>query len=548
MTKETSRSAEDPNGSLESSESAGSARSAVSRTAGVVAAATMVSRVFGLVRDAVRAALVGARSLSDALNVAFKIPNLLRDLFAEGAFSGAFVPTLAAVREREGDDAAWQLFNRVWSTLTVYVGFVVVLLIVGAPTLVEWIASYRFVHDSGYFDLTVLLVRLLAPFLLFISLAVAAMGALNVWGRFFVPALVPALQNVLLVGGGVLLLTIGWADAEAAVPWAVLLLAGGFVQCAAQIPALRRAGWRPRWQPDWRLAEGSVREIVRRMGPVVGGMAAAHICILINTKLATRVEGGDSNLYYAFRLVHLPVGLVGVAVGTAFLAQASKLAARGQRQELGNTLRESLLVCTALAAPAAAGLWALGEPLARLLFEWGRLDADQSRAIGTTIRYYAPAVVFYSAVKVAAPGFYAQGRVRIPLYASLTAVAANLVVAFSLEPTLRHRGLALAIGAGQAANLAVLLAVAKKDFGSMSARTGGRLAKIALASGLCGAAAWGAARLCPDSASVAARAARALLPVGAGAAVYFGAATWLRCPEIKAIADLFRRRRGGARR
>ena len=517
-------------------------RAGVSRAAGVVALATLMSRFFGLARDAIRAALIGAGWLSDAVNVAFKVPNLLRDLFAEGAFSGAFVPTLTAEREQSGDEAAWALFNRVLCTLAVYVGVVVALLIAFAPELVQLLASRHFVEESGFFELTVMLVRLLAPFLFFISLAVAAMGALNVWGRFFVPALSPALQNVLLVGGGVTLWKAGFGDARAAVPWAVLLLIGGVLQFAAQVPALLRAGWRPHWTPDVTLATRGVREIVRRMGPVAGGMAAAHVCILINTKLATRVEGGDSFLYYAFRLVHLPVGLVGVAVGTAVLAQASRRAARGDRSGLQRTLGEALLVCLALAGPACAGLLTLGEPLARMLFEWGTLDAEKSAAIGTTIRFYAPAVVFYCSVKVVAPVFYAQGRVHVPLVASLAAVAANLACAFSLEPTMRYRGLALAVGAGQATNLAVLLLVAGRDFGLPGRYVWGRIARIALASVACGAAAWFAAGLIP----VEARFARGLGATAVGGIVYLAVAVALRCPELATLRSLLRRSSGAA--
>ena len=264
--------------------------SRLGRAAGLVAAATFVSRILGLVRDAVRAALVGARWLSDSLDVAFRVPNLLRDLFAEGAFSGAFVPTLTQVREAEGDRAAFRLLNRVLSTMIVHVGAIVVLMIVFAPEVVGALAAPAF-RERPEFELAVVLVRILAPFLLFISMAVAAMGTLNVFGRFFVPALSPAIQNLILFAGGLVLVLLATGRAAAVTPWAVLLLCGGAAQFLVQIPQLRRAGWRPRFLPDPLLRRPETREIVRRMVPVACGMAAAHICVLINTRLATGFEG-----------------------------------------------------------------------------------------------------------------------------------------------------------------------------------------------------------------------------------------------------------------
>ena len=514
----------------------------LARAAGLVSVATLVSRVFGLLRDSVRAAIFAASALSDALNVAFLVPNLLRDLFAEGAFSGAFVPTFAATRESHGSNAAFALLNRVLSTMLVYVGGLVVLVIAAAPAIVRGVAAPEFVGDTELFDTTVLLLRVLAPFLLFICLAVAAMGALNVCGRFFVPALSPAIQNVVLVVGGVVVYRLTVGPVEAALPWAFLLLAGGLLQFIVQVPSLLREGWRPRFSPDLRLKTPEARTIVRRMVPVVAGLAAAHVSILINTRLATADVGGPSNLYYAFRLIHLPVGLVGVAVGTAVLADASRRAARRDEEGLRETLAEAVLLCLAFAAPAAAGLFILAEPVARLIYLWGEeMTAEGVAAIAETIRWYAPAVVFYATVKVVVPIFYAQGRVRIPLVASLVAVLANLACALSLHPTLRWNGLALAVAVGQMANLAVL-------FGALGAVHGwprpailARVAKILLATVACAAAAWGTALLLPEGSGFGARLSRGLLPVVAGGAVYFGSGWLLGCPEVISVMRGLRR-------
>jgi putative peptidoglycan lipid II flippase len=508
--------------------------SRLARAAGAVSAATLVSRILGLFRDAVRGALVGAHRLSDALDVAFKVPNLLRDLFAEGAFSGAFVPTLTRVREHDGDDAAFALLNRVLSTMIVHVGAIVVLIVAFAPGIVDLLAP-TFARERQVYELTIVLVRLLAPFLLFVSMSAAAMGTLNVHGRFFVPALSPAMQNVVLVLGGVVLVQVVSGPSFAVVPWAVLLLCGGAMQFVVQVPALVRLGWRPRFTPDVLLRATETRTILRRMLPVAGGVAAAHVCVLINTRLATGDAGGTSNLYYAFRLVHLPIGVVGVALGTVVLAEASRRAARGDREGVRDTLSRALFGSFALCAPAAAGLAALGEPIARLLFEWVALKTHEAVRIGETIRYYSVAVVFFAGVKVVAPVFYARGQVTVPLLASLAAVAANLATALTLHPILRWNGLALAVGVGQAANLGVLLWVARGEYGGPAAGWAGRLFKILLAALACGAVArvvWG---FMPTGTGFGARLVAAGVPIVAGAAAYYVAGISVRSPDIAGV-------------
>jgi len=488
-----------------------------------------------------RAALLGAGPLSDALDVAFKVPNLLRDLFAEGAFSGAFVPTLAGVRERDGDQAAFTVLNRVLSTMLLHVGLVVVLIVWLAPEIVLAITSEKFAQRAE-FEFTVVLVRLLAPFLFFISLAVAAMGALNVFDRFFLPALSPALQNLVLVAGGGIMVSAGLDGAQAALPWALLLLVGGALQCAVQFPPLWRLGWRPRFLPDLAAREPETRAVLSRMLPVVGGMAATHASIIINTKLATADVGGTSNLYYAFRLVHLPVGLVGVAVGTAVLSKASRAVARNDDEAVRDSLVQATLLTLAFALPAAAGLAALGEPIARLLYLWGNAKPSDAAAIGETIRYFSLAVVFYCLVKVTVPVFYAQGRLRGPLIASLVAVVCNLVVALTTHPYLQWRGLALAVGVGQAANWLVLTLMLRSSLAGVGGRLMGHAARLTVAAAVCGLAAWGTARIMPAGDGFGARAMAGLVPVGVGAVAYIGAAWICGAKEALALLDSPRNR------
>ncbi len=515
----------------------------ISLSASLVSLATLFSRILGLGRDVLRATLLGSSLLSDAMEVAFRIPNLLRDLFAEGAFNGAFVPTLSREKRERGKSAAFELTNRALSTLFLYACGAVALMMIFAPEIVRLITGESFSGNPEKFDPTVRLVRILAPFLILVSLAAVSMGALNVQGRFFLPALSPATQNLVLVVGGSVMAILGLTEDRALLPWAALLLVGGAVQFVVQLPALRREGWRPRWRPDLLLKSPGMREIAKRMGPVVLGMAATHLSILINTRLASQFTGGVSYLYYGFRLVHLPVGLIGVAVATVTLARASEHAAKGDLDGVRTTMGDSLRLCLAFALPAAAGLFVMAHPIADLLFRHGATTSREAFLIGETIGVYALAVISYCCVKVMVPVFFALGRVRVPVIASLVAVAANLAVALTLsrDPDWEWRAMALAVGVGQAFNLIVLLIAARRVFPGPLPGFLGSLAKILVATAGCTAAAATLLNAMPKQPGFGMLAARALVPTLGGAAAYFALGWALRSKEIRAV--LPRRRR-----
>jgi putative peptidoglycan lipid II flippase len=515
----------------------------VARAAGSVSLATVVSRVAGLLREAVFAALLGASAVSDAFVFAFRIPNLLRDFFAEGALSSAFVPAFADARAREGEARALTLARRVMGTLAVVSGAVAVLGIVFAPAVVAVVAP-----DSppDMRPLTTLLTRILWPFLPLVALAAVAMGVLNAHRRWFLPALAPALFNAVSVVGGVALLLVGLPPEQAVIGWAVLAVLGGAAQFLVQVPVLRSVGWRGRPTVDLAFRDPALRRIAARMGPVVIGLAGTNVMLVVTTALASRGEGWASSLSYAFRLVHLPIGLVGVAVGTVVLSAGAGRAAAGDDAGVASIAREGLRLNWFLALPAAVGLFVLARPLVSLLYERGAFDAHDAAMAADALRWYAPGIVFYAGVKAAAPLFLVRGDTRTPMLCSLAGLAANLAAALLLVEPLGLRALALAVAVGAATNYALLRALARARWGSAGAPDPGFLARVALLCALLGAAAFALdALLLRDEAVADAVVRGALLLAGIVVlgALYLVAGARLGLSEAAAVGRRFARGR-----
>ena len=294
------------------------------RAAGLVSALTLLSRVLGLVREQVFAALLGAGLHADAFQIAFRIPNLLRDLFAEGALSAAFVPTYARVLKEEGRDAAHRLASRLFTLLAVVLGVLVVVGIVFARPLVALLAP-GFDQVPGKIELTVLLTRVMLPFLPLVSFAAVAMGMLNAEERFGPPAFAPAMFNVVAILWGVGLWASGFDAAQVAIGWAIGTLLGGIAQFVIQVPPLRAKGWR--FVPDWAPGDPGIRRIGSLMGPATIGLAAVQVNIFVNSIFASHEPGAVSWLEYAFRILYLPIGIFGVAVGTVATSGLARRAA-----------------------------------------------------------------------------------------------------------------------------------------------------------------------------------------------------------------------------
>ena len=421
------------------------------RALATVSSMTLVSRVLGFVRDAVIARIFGAGLATDAFFVAFRIPNLLRRLFAEGAFSQAFVPILAEYRSREGDGAAKVLVDRTATLLAAALAIVTAVGVALAPVII-YVSAPGFAADPGKFEITVAMLRVTFPYILFISLVSLAGGVLNTWSRFALPAFTPTLLNLSFIFCA--LFAAPYFDPPVMVlAWAVFL--GGVLQLALQLPALARLGMLPR--PRLTFADAGVQRILLLMGPAVLGVSVSQISLLINTIFASFLENGSvSWLYYADRLMEFPTGLLGVALGTILLPSLSKCHAEGAHEEYSKLLDWGLRLTLLLALPAAGALALLSLPLVTTLFHYGEFGARDVWMTRQALIAYSIGLLGLIFVKVLAPGFYARQNIRTPVKIAIVTLIATQAFNAALIVPFRHAGLALAIGLGACLNAGLL--------------------------------------------------------------------------------------------
>jgi putative peptidoglycan lipid II flippase len=462
----------------------------LARSAGVTGVATLASRVLGLARDQVLAALFGAGNDMDAFIVAFRIPNLVRDLFAEGAMSAAFVPTFTRQLAR-GTREAWRLGNNVINALLIVTGALVALGFVFAQPLVRMYAG-DFAAVPGKLELTVQLTRVTLPFLTMVAIAAAVMGMLNSLHHYFLPALSPAMFNVATIVLGVALVpampALGLPRIMAI---AIAALVGGVGQIALQWPSLRREGFR--YAPVFDPRDAALRQVLLLMGPGAIGLAATQVNIFVNTLLATsQGTGAVSWLTYAFRLMYLPIGLFGVSIGTAVLPVASRQAAVGDTAGIRDTIARGLTMMLTVNVPATLGLIVLATPIVQLLFERGQFRAADTIATAAALRWYAVGLVGYSTVRIVSPAFYAIGRSRVPVMVSAGAIGANVIASVTLVRLMGFRGLALGTSIAAVTNAAALVWLLHRQLGGLHARRiGVTLSKIAIAAAVMTAVAAG---------------------------------------------------------
>jgi putative peptidoglycan lipid II flippase len=519
------------------------------RKAGLISGLTLVSRVLGLVREQAFAALLGAGLYADAFQIAFRIPNLLRDLFAEGALSAAFVPTYTRVLAQEGRVAAARLASRLLTVLAVALGVALLLGLLLAPWIVGALAPG---YDAvpGKTEVTVLLTRVMLPFLPLVSFAAVAMGMLNSEQRYGAPALAPAMFNVVTIAWAVGLWAAGFEPRHVALGWSLGTLLGGLGQLLTQVPALRGLGFRLR--PEWAPGDPGLRAIAGLMAPATFGLAAVQVNIFLSSMFASHEPGAVSWLNYAFRILYLPIGIFGVAVGTIATTGLARHAAEGDFAGLGDTLRAALRLVTFLALPATLGLLVLGVPIVRLLYQRGRFGPQDTQATALALGFYALGLAAYTAVKVLAPAFYVLGRPRVPLLGSLLAVGSNLAVILALYPRLGFRAVALGTSVGALANVLLLMLVLQRRLGVLRGHgLGAALGRMLLSAAAMAPVVWGTARALEAAVGtrgLPAQALTALAPVALGVGVYALAAHLLRLDEARTLVAALRRRAraGGA--
>ncbi|MGH9674467.1 MAG: murein biosynthesis integral membrane protein MurJ [Bryobacteraceae bacterium] len=522
----------------------------------MVSAAVLLSRVSGLIREVLMARLFGAGAAYDAFLLGFRIPNLTRDLFAEGALSAAFVPTFSEYLSQKGRNEAASLANLVATAVVLFVGALCVLGMVFSPQLVGLLAP-GFAAVPGKTELTIHMTRIMFPFLLLVALAAQAMGVLNACNQFGVPALASSMFNI---GSLVFGLTLGFLagprmglEPIEGMAWGVV--AGGALQMLWQFPSLRRQGFTLRPAIDWRHP-GLIR-IIRLMGPAIIGNAAVQINVMVNTNFASRIEdvirgpdGPVSWLSFAFRFFQLPLGLFGVAIASATLPSISRSLAGGDMIEFRRTLSRSLGVVFLLTVPSSIGLVVLGPAMIAAVFEGGKFGVYDTRQTAVALSCYAVGLAGYSAVKVLNPAFYALNDARTPMLISLASIVINYAAASILvtHTSLGHAGLALSTSAVALFSFLCLFLILRHRAGGVYGRDlASSGVKVAMAALLMGAlvsvssdaiSGWlGESRLRHIT--------NLAISIPAGLLVFWGACRALRVPELElawnAIGEPLRR-------
>ena len=522
---------------------------ASTRATGIVGIAILCSRVLGLIREMVFAGLFGAGKNLDAFLMAFRLPNLLRDLFAEGALSTAFITTFSKKIAVEGDESAWRLANKVATLTAVFMSAVTLLGIIFAPQLVDLLTWGSWSPDKT--ALTILLTRIMWPFMLLVSLAALVMGILNAKHVFGPPAMASSYFNLGSIIGGV---AIGWwldphFGARSLIGLAIGTLIGGAWQLMGQFPSLRRVGYKYRADFQWR--DEGVRTVLTLMAPAVIAASAVQVNVLINSGFAASLGNGPvSWLNIAFRLMQLPLGIFGVAIGTVTLPLVSKSAAVGDMDEFRTILARGMRLAFLLTIPSAIGLAMLASPIISVIYQHGRFTAEMTRQTAGALQFYAVGLVSYAVLKVLTPAFYAIGHRNTPMVVSFLAVGTNLFLnwLFTFRLGWGHRGLAFSTSLVATINFVLLYALMRRHTPRLETRQLLiDLGKICVAGALLALVCWAAnhwwlnawaqlrffAKLCALLAAIA-----------LGMITFFVGAFLLRVSEVHDVVDLVRRRLG----
>jgi putative peptidoglycan lipid II flippase len=446
--------------------------SKITKSTGVVSSATFLSRVLGLVREQVFAYLFGAGYSTDAFVAAFRIPNLLRDLFAEGALSSAFIPVFTDYVTNQGKEKAWELANLVLNLLLVTLSVIVILGVIFSPYIVQVIAP-GFGKEAGKQELTSLLSQIMFPFLLLVALAALVMGILNTFRHFGIPAVAPTLFNLGMIIGGIFISPFFHPPI---IGMAIGVLLGGFGQLAIQLPSLKKIGFRYRFTLNFyhsgrahRMVHPGVKRILILMVPATLGLASTQINIFVNTLIASLLpEGSVSYLNYSFRLMQFPIGVFGVAVATVTFPIVSAHAAKKEMGQVLSTFTSSLKLVFFLTIPSAIFLAVASRPVISVLFQHGRFSFLDTIATSQALMFYCIGLFAYSSVRLTASTFYSMGDTKTPVKTTAVAVGVNIVLNLLFMHPLGFRGLALAASIAALVNLSQLLMILDKRIGPLN--------------------------------------------------------------------------------
>jgi putative peptidoglycan lipid II flippase len=460
----------------------------VVKSAGVIGIATFSSRILGFVRDMVLARLFGATPAADAFFIAFRIPSLLRELFAEGSMSSAFIPVFTEYRTTRSKQDAWELASAVFTTLLTIVTFVTIVGMVAAPWLVHWLAP-GFQENPDKLALTTLLARIMFPYLLFVSLAALAMGILNSVRAFAAPAFSPLFLNVFIIVGALLVSPL---LQEPIIGVAIGVVAGGAAQFAMQLPSLKLRGllFGFRFEPG----HPGLRRIGLLMVPSLLGLSVTQVNLTVSTVLGSFFAGGPTYLFYGMRLIQFPLGIFGVALAMAILPTLSSQAARGALDELRTTLGFGLRMILFIIVPAMVGLILLRTPIVHLFFEHGTFTAQDTSATALVVLCYAIGLWAFGGVRIIVAAFYSLQDTKTPAISAAVAVAANILFSLLLMRPLGAAGLAFATALAAMVNGGILVAVLNRRLGGVDwAAVGRSSVRVAIACAPMAMACWWAA-------------------------------------------------------
>jgi putative peptidoglycan lipid II flippase len=546
-------------------------QTSVARSAGIVSIAVMFSRVLGLVREMMFARFFGTGFLYDAFVVAFKIPNLLRDLFAEGALSAAFVKVFTDYQIKKTEIEAWQLASLVFNVLAVVLSVVTVLGILLAPYFVP-ILAWSFPPEKAALAIT--LTQIMFPFILLVALAALAMGVLNTKGRFGIPASASTAFNITSILFGIILafyLSGGsWElpkkealEASPAAQWAIMGMAigtliGGAFQFLIQVPSLLKVGFR--FAPVLNFKDEGVRRVMRLMGPAIIGTGAVQVKVMVDVFMVSGIDGGNSWLSYAFRLMQFPIGLFGVAIGTATIPTLSRLASEENFVKFRSTLSDSLKLVFLMTIPSACGLFILGEPIIRLIYSTGGLFKESDVPMTAwALAAYSVGLSAYSAIKIISPSFYALDDAKTPMYVSVASIAVHAVTSYGMLNLLStvgvsperpngygHIGVALATSTVATVNFLALTFLMRKRISRLNGREVlSSLIRIVIASAIMSAVCYFSYYFLHQQfggKTLIYRMIEAFVPIGLGVIVFLISAKLLKIDEVNKVYNAFARK------